>query len=259
MNFEFMLIIPILTYTVKSFDIPCWSSSFTIFDCCKVQTDTYSQELLLHNKLKNDVFGQHIAQGKIGKMIFSHAKNKYPRKALVMSFHGWTGNGKNFVAKQIVDALYVEGMKNRNVHIFFSTLHFPKEDQVDIYKIHLIDWIRGNVSRCDRSMFIFDEVDKMPPGLLDAIKPFMDYHVEIDGVDYRKSIFLLLSNTGGHDITQKSLELWKKGRKREEFKYEDFEKLIQMGAFNEPGSRKIFKCLANSIENDSNWFIFVRG
>ena len=70
---------------------------------------------------------------------------------------------------------------------------------------------------------------------------------------------MLLSNTGGHDITQKSLELWKKGRKREEFKYEDFEKLIQMGAFNEPGSRKNLKCLANSIKNDSNWFIFVRG
>jgi hypothetical protein len=25
-------------------------------------------------------------------------------------------------------------------------------------------------------LFIFDEVDKMEPGLLDAIKPFIDFH-----------------------------------------------------------------------------------
>jgi hypothetical protein len=53
------------------------------------------------------------------------------------------------------------------------------------FQLDLIDWIRGNVSECDRSLFVFDEVDKMPKGMLDAIKPFLDYHEEINGVDFR--------------------------------------------------------------------------
>jgi len=52
--------------------------------------------------------------------------------------------------------------------------------------------VKGNVSICGRSLFIFDEMDKMPVGVMEAIKPFIDNYVEIDGVDFRKSIFLFL-------------------------------------------------------------------
>lgn len=33
----------------------------------------------------------------------------------------------------------------------------------------------------------------MPEGLLDTLSPFLDHHSNVDGVDYRKSIFLFLS------------------------------------------------------------------
>jgi len=41
-------------------------------------------------------------------------------------------------------------------------------------------------------MFIFDEVDKMPDGVLDAIKPYLDHHHDVHGVDYRRAIFIFL-------------------------------------------------------------------
>lgn len=53
-------------------------------------------------------------------------------------------------------------------------------------------WIRGNVSACARSIFIFDEMDKMHAGLIDAIKPFLDYYDHVDGVSYQKAIFIFL-------------------------------------------------------------------
>jgi hypothetical protein len=34
-------------------------------------------------------------------------------------------------------------------------------------------------------MFIFDELDMMPPKVLDAIHPFIDYLEVVDGVDPR--------------------------------------------------------------------------
>jgi len=45
---------------------------------------------------------------------------------------------------------------------------------------------------CDQSLFIFDEVDKMPEGVLDAVKPYLDHHHHISGVDYRRTIFIFL-------------------------------------------------------------------
>jgi hypothetical protein len=48
------------------------------------------------------------------------------------------------------------------------------------------------VYSCRYSLFIFDDVDKMPDGLLDAIKPFVDNNPTVDGVDYRRSIFIFL-------------------------------------------------------------------
>ena len=35
-------------------------------------------------------------------------------------------------------------------------------------------------------------MDKMHQGLIDAIKPFLDYYEQVDGVSYRKAIFIFL-------------------------------------------------------------------
>jgi hypothetical protein len=58
-------------------------------------------------------------------------------------------------------------------------------------------WIRGNVSACASSVFIFDEMDKLHPGIIDAIKPFLDYYEQVDGISYRKAIFIFLRLAGG--------------------------------------------------------------
>ena len=52
---------------------------------------------------------------------------------------------------------------------------------------------------------------KMPEGVMDAIKAFVDYHESIGGVDFRRSIFIFLSNTGGKEITHKTMEAWREG------------------------------------------------
>ena len=56
----------------------------------------------------------------------------------------------------------------------------------------VVQWVKGNVSQCARQLFIFDEIEKAPPKVLDALKPFMDHHHNIGGIDYRKAIFLFL-------------------------------------------------------------------
>ena len=151
--------------------------------------------------------------------------NNNPQKPLVLSLHGGTGTGKSFASKLIANNMYREGMGSSFVHLFVSGLHFPHYIQLETYKVvreciliqchrpvpvdsacwplsnngppihpqsQLQHWIRGNVTNCAHSMFIFDEMDKMHPGLIDCIKPFLGHYEKLDGVSYRKAIFIFL-------------------------------------------------------------------
>jgi len=189
----------------------------------------------LEESLQENVFGQHIVANLVPKALRAHLKKKEPQKALVISFHGWTGAGKNFVSRFIAESLFAQGLSSSFVHLFISTLHFPHADMADVYRLRVQDWIRGNVTKCAASLFIFDEVDKMPVGMIDGIKPFIDHHTKVEGVDFRRSIFLFLSNTGGRDITREALKVWEGGRERESLEYTDLEHLVNKGAFNELG------------------------
>lgn len=100
----------------------------------------------------------------------------------------------------------------------------------------MYNWIKGNVTKCAKQLFIFDEVNKMPPNLLNVIKPMIDYNNDVERIDYRETIFIFLSNTGESLITEKMLQLWKDGYRRKEVELKHFESLIIKGAFNEEGN-----------------------
>ncbi|KAM7368749.1 hypothetical protein PAMP_013057 [Pampus punctatissimus] len=186
----------------------------------------------LQADLESKLFGQHVASRIILKAVSGFMNNNNPKKPLVLSLHGWTGTGKNFVSKLIAENIYVEGMGSSFVHVFTSELHFPHASEINTYKSQLQQWIKGNVTNCAQSMFIFDEMDKMHPGLIDSIKPYLDYYDKLDGVSYRKAIFIFLSNAGGESIIQMALDFWKAGRDRNEIELKDLETSLSLSVFN---------------------------
>merc|ERR1719320_624908 len=123
----------------------------------------------LRQDLDENAFGQHVATRQImaalqRRWAMANDDHASPDKPLVLSFHGWTGSGKNYMAKFVADALYDRGMSSKFVHFLSSTLHFEEGRQHQTAQLQ--QWIRGNVSACPTSLFIIDEVDKMPPGVL---------------------------------------------------------------------------------------------
>ena len=92
-------------------------------------------------------------------------------------------------------------------------------------------------------MFVFDEVDMMPVGLLNVIVPFLDYgylttvHLSDreEIVKINKAIFIFLSNTGSKEIMNQMIKFWQAGKNRDDLRIGDFENLIAQGAFNEKG------------------------
>ncbi|KAM9735721.1 torsin family 1 isoform 1-T1 [Menidia menidia] len=200
-------------------------------ECCRPEWISFNKTGL-RTDLEEKLFGQHIASRIILKAVNGFMNNESPKKPLVLSLHGWTGTGKNFVSKLIAENIYKEGLNSKFVHVFASTLHFPHQGQLATYKSQLQHWIKGNVSNCERSMFIFDEMDKMHPGLIDSIKPYLDYYDKLEGVSYRKSIFIFLSNAGGDSIIQTALDFWRAGRSRDEIELKDLETSLSLSVFN---------------------------
>ncbi|XP_029921718.1 torsin family 1 isoform X2 [Myripristis murdjan] len=182
--------------------------------------------------LEQKLFGQHIASRIVLKALTGFMNNAQPKKPLVLSLHGSTGTGKNFVSQIIAENIYKEGMDSSFVHVFTSELHFPHASKIDTYKSQLQQWIKGNVTNCGRSMFIFDEMDKMHPGLIDSIKPYLEYYDKVDGVCYRKAIFIFLSNAGGESITQIALDFWRAGQDRQTIDLKDLEVPLSLSVFN---------------------------
>ncbi|KAJ7308493.1 hypothetical protein JRQ81_009052 [Phrynocephalus forsythii] len=193
-------------------------------------------EAVLQETLDRKVFGQHLATKVVVKAVAGFLNNPNPKKPLTLSLHGWTGTGKNFVSKIVAESIYKEGLNSKYVHQFVSTLHFPHRQNITSYKDQLQGWIRGNVSVCARSVFIFDEMDKMHAGLIDSIKPFLDYYDELDGVSYRKAIFLFLSNSGAEKITEVALDFWRRGKRREDLQLRDVEAAVSVSVFNNKNS-----------------------
>ncbi|XP_028647306.2 torsin-1A-like [Erpetoichthys calabaricus] len=186
----------------------------------------------LEVELKEKLFGQHLASHAILKAVTGFLNRENSKKPLVLSFHGWSGTGKNYVTKMIANHLYREGMRSSFVHHLIATIHFLHVDRTDLYKEQLQQWIKGNVSSCARSLFIFDEMDKLHPGLIDGIKPYLDSHDHVDGVSYRQAIFIFHSNAGGEKINKVALDFWKDGRQREEIQLSDLEAAVSLDVFN---------------------------
>ncbi|KRX45007.1 Torsin-1B [Trichinella murrelli] len=214
-------------------------------ECC-LETHVKFNITGLEKNLNQRLYGQHLVSRTVLPALKAHFSST-TSKALVLSFHGWTGGGKNYVSQFIAESIYKYGMKSTFVRYFIGGYHFPDRKLVDVYKQQLREWIKGNVSTCQYSLFIFDEVDRMPPGVLDAIKPFLEYTQMVDGVDFTKSIFIFLSNVGGSDIAKYVYDVWKQGLPRESITLQDLESIMYPVIFNEKSGFQFSELISNHL------------
>jgi hypothetical protein len=152
----------------------------------------YSSQLL-QRSLDTEVHGQHLMKNMIFKLIRNHLNDDNPKKALVLSFHGWTGGGKNFVSQIVAKSIFRKHRESQNsdfVHLLIGS-NFKNYIQSEI-KNHFKNTVINGIKKCERSLFIFDEIDELSPGVIDVIKPFLDYHPFIDKINYKKAIFIFL-------------------------------------------------------------------
>jgi hypothetical protein len=120
---------------------------------------------VLETSLKEHLFGQHIVYDVVIHAIKSHFGDIAPKKALALSFNGFTGSGKTFVSQFIMKSLFVSGIKSKYAHFFSGRNHFAMESKADIYKVSTciyasftVDNLQMHVSTCIYASFTVDNL-----------------------------------------------------------------------------------------------------
>ncbi|BFZ15121.1 hypothetical protein BsWGS_18160 [Bradybaena similaris] len=203
-----------------------------VMTCCNSRWITNNMTGLISN-LNEKLYGQHLASSKVLELIGSHVKSENPSKALVLSFHGPVGVGKTYVSQTIAKNMYMDGLHSKFVHLISAVRDFPFEGNMPVYKDQLWAWIEGNITECGRSMFIFEEVDKLPAGFLDVLVPFIEYHSNHQRQKYSKTIFILISNTGSSDIIKATSDHRRSGKSRKTLDYSELDNAIKQAINSE--------------------------
>ena len=89
----------------------------------------------LESKFDQSLHGQHLIREKVIRSLRGHLEDPNPSKALVLSFHGWNGVGKNFVSHMMVENLYKNGYRSQYVKMFIPANHFRKKELVPQYEV----------------------------------------------------------------------------------------------------------------------------
>lgn len=96
-----------------------------INECCHDRHHEYTY--INYFKFKTDLeklfdkslFGQHLVNEHVPKIIYKHMLNDQSNSPLVISFNGWTGSGKSFVSALIAQAMFQKGFDSNFVlHLF---------------------------------------------------------------------------------------------------------------------------------------------
>uniref|UniRef100_A0A8R1I567 Torsin n=1 Tax=Caenorhabditis japonica TaxID=281687 RepID=A0A8R1I567_CAEJA len=217
-----------------------------LYECCE-EPDIKFDHHRLDSDIANMLYGQHLVKDVVVNSIKSHWFNDNPRKPLVLSFHGYTGSGKNFVAEIIANNTFRLGLRSSFVQHIVATVDYPDKTKIHDYQIELRQRILSTAQKCGRAMFIFDETDKLPEQLLGSIKPFLDYYTTVSNVDFRRNIFIFLSNKGGGKIAEITLNQYENEYPREELKLESFERDLMSFSFNEKGGLQMSELISNHL------------
>ncbi|XP_030714457.1 prosalusin isoform X2 [Globicephala melas] len=153
----------LVSAAAAAWDLTSLRCNFGAFCECDFRPDFQGLECDLAQHLA----GQHLARALVVKALKAFVQDPAPTKPLVLSLHGWTGTGKSYVTSLLAHYLFRGGLRSPHVHHFSPVIHFPHPSHLERYKKDLKSWVQGNLTACSRSLFLFDEMDKLAPGLIE--------------------------------------------------------------------------------------------
>jgi hypothetical protein len=225
-NSSFLILFPIILASTCI----CGYLYFQIGWCSVFDVDT----IKLRHKLEDNVFGQHIAVKSVIDALENFRKNirgREGKRSLVLSFHGWTGIGKNYISKFISEAFY-----NAKISLYLAPLHLISRygTEQENGTVAIKSWILGNLTKCGVNVIIIDEIDKAEVDHLRGIQ----YVIETLNRNARKvkdgvvkmgpiTVILFLSNSRASQINHYLFSQMLVDRERELILKSEFDEIFE--------------------------------
>ncbi|CAH8528195.1 unnamed protein product [Schistosoma mattheei] len=118
--FPFVALVPFsvaITGVIYKYRLNC-----LLYECCS--SAVHFNKTSLERSLSDELHGQHIAAERVYHHLVDHISGGSPQKPLALSFHGYTGVGKNFVSNIIANNVLKLGTRSRFYHFYDATIHF---------------------------------------------------------------------------------------------------------------------------------------
>ncbi len=110
-----------------------------------------------------------------------------------------SGTGKTHTIQIVRDSMFLQKSQTQFYHYISTPSLFPhQKDELELrkYRTKLHSMIQTAVKNCPHAVFVIEEAHLMNVKLLEGLRPFFDSVESVEGVDYRKAVFVLVSNIG---------------------------------------------------------------
>ncbi|KAM8934356.1 torsin-4A [Pelodytes ibericus] len=156
----------------------------------------------LQKTMTREVFGQPIAIEKMMDLLKDYLATHYHNKPLVMSLNGPSGVGKSHMGRLL--AKHFRTIMDSDFILQYYVIHnCPTDSDVTTCQEELSSTISHMISRAEIEekipVFIFDEMEVMPPPLMDTLKGYFQLN---QSNEYLNAVYILISNLGGKEITK---------------------------------------------------------
>ncbi|XP_006269165.1 torsin-4A [Alligator mississippiensis] len=156
----------------------------------------------LEKTMHREVFGQKLAVEKIMELLKDYLATHIHNKPLVISLNGPTGVGKSHVG-WLLAKHFRSVMDSDFVLQYFVMHHCPNKEATLGCQLDLSKKISDIVTRAETEekipLFILDEVEHIPPVLLDTLSRFFEPN---QTNEFLNAIYILISNIGDSEITK---------------------------------------------------------
>lgn len=160
----------------------------------------------LEKTMQRDVFGQKLAIDKIMDLLKDYLATHWHNKPLVISMNGPSGVGKSHMGR-ILAKHFRSVVDSDFVLQYFAMHNCPNDSNITTCETDLINMISEMVTRAEMEekipIFIFDEMELMPPSLLDMLHGYFQLN---QSNEFLNAIYILISNIGGNEVTKYFLQ-----------------------------------------------------